>query len=287
MLEENVEARDLEERTLEERALSTSSAAVPRFALLIVALLVFIGLFGYSVHERNVAEGLAQENEKTAATLKDTRGQMDTLNAKLDALASAQQAAAVQPAAAHSGRARVVVRHAKPDPRWKKFQNQLDAQGKQIEDTRTDLVSTRTELQGSIAKTHDELVVLERKGERAYYEFDIDKSKQFAHAGPVGISLRKANTKHQYADLELMVDDRQMSKKHLNLYEPATFYPGEEQRPLELVINSISKNHIHGYISGPKYRTQDLTAMSGGSAAPEVSATIAGTPSVAPQLHRR
>jgi len=288
MLEENVEAREYEERTQEERAVSTSSAAVPRLGLLMVALLVFIGLFGYSVHERNVAEGLAQENEKTAATLKDTRGQMDALNAKLDAIASAQQAAAVQPAAVHSARARVVARHGgKPDPRWKKFQNQLDAQGKQIDDTRSDLVSTRTELQGSIAKTHDELVVLQRKGEKAYYEFDIDKSKQFAHAGPVGISLRKANTKHQFADLELMVDDRQMSKKHLNLYEPATFYPGEEQRPLELVINSISKNHIHGYISGPKYRQSDLTAMSGGSAAPEVSATIAGTSSAAPQLRRR
>jgi hypothetical protein len=288
MLEERVEARDQEEGMQEERAVSSSSAAVPRFASLIVALLVFIGLFGYSVHERNVAEGLAQENEKTAATLKDTRGQMDALNAKLDVIASAQQAAPVQPAAVHSGRARVVARHGgKPDPRWKKFQNQLDAQGKQIDDTRSDLVSTRTELQGSIAKTHDELVVLQRKGERAYYEFDIDKSKQFAHAGPVGISLRKANTKHQFADLELMVDDRQMSKKHLNLYEPATFYPGEEQRPLELVINSISKNHIHGYISGPKYRQQDLTAMSGGSAAPEVSATIAGTSSAPPQLRRR
>ena len=286
MLEERVETNEQEAREYEARAVSTSSAAAPRFALLIVALLVFIGLFGYSVHERNVAEGLAQENEKTVATLKDTRSQMDALNAKLDAIASAQQAAA-QPAVVRSPQARVVARHAKPDPRWKKFQNQLDAQGKQIDDTRTDLVATRTELQGSIAKTHDELVVLQRKGERSYYEFDIDKSKQFAHAGPVGISLRKANTKHQFADLELMVDDRQMSKKHLNLYEPATFYPGEEQRPLELVVNSISKNHIHGYISGPKYRAQDLTAMSGGSAAPEVSATIAGSANAAPQLRRR
>ena len=32
--------------------------------------------------------------------------------------------------------------------------------------------------------------------------------------------------------------------------------------PLELVINSISKNHIHGYISTPKYRQADLAAMS-------------------------
>ena len=76
-----------------------------------------------------------------------------------------------------------VVRLAKPDPRWKKFQTQLDAQGQALDATKQDLVSTRTELQGSIAKTHDEIVVLQRKGERNYYEFDIDKSKQFSTLG--------------------------------------------------------------------------------------------------------
>ena len=49
---------------------------------------------------------------------------------------------------------------------------QLDAQGQALDATKQDLVSTRTELQGSIAKTHDEIVVLQRKGERNYYEFD-------------------------------------------------------------------------------------------------------------------
>src|SRR5262249_4913215 len=117
-------------------------------------------------------------------------------------------------------------------------------------------------LQGSIAKTDEELVFLQRKGERNYYEFDLDKSKNFHTTGPVGISLRKANTKHLYADLELLVDDRQVSKKHLNLYEPVVFYPTDERRPLELVINSITKNHVRGYVSSPRYRTSELSAGS-------------------------
>jgi hypothetical protein len=33
------------------------------------------------------------------------------------------------------------------------------------------------------------------------------------HEGPFGIRLKKANSKHQYADLELMVDDRNLSQK--------------------------------------------------------------------------
>jgi hypothetical protein len=141
------------------------------------------------------------------------------------------------------------------------MQSQLDDQGKQIESTRQDLSTTRTELQGSIATTHEELVLLEKKGERSYYEFDLEKSGQFQHEGPVGVRLRKANTKHAYADLELLVDDFKLSKKHVNVYEPVVFYSGDRRLPVELVINGISKNHIHGYISEPKYKSADLEAM--------------------------
>jgi hypothetical protein len=213
----------------------------------------------------------AQLAAQIAAQMKDTRAQIDALNAKLDSLSAARQPsspAKKPPApAVHRNVIQPTGNRQKPDPRWKMMQSQIDsqgkqidAQGKQIESTRQEIVSTRTDLQGSIAKTHEELVVLQKKGERNYYEFDLDKSKNFHSAGPVGVSLRKANTKHQYADLELLVDDRQVSKKHLNLYEPVVFYPSDERQPVELVINSITKNHIHGYLSAPRYKTAELTA---------------------------
>jgi hypothetical protein len=142
------------------------------------------------------------------------------------------------------------------------MQTQLDAQGKAIETTRQDLSSARTELAGGIARNHEELVAFQKKGERNYFEFDLDKSKQFQRTGPVAISLRKANTKHMYADLELRVEDAQVSQKHVNLFQPVMFYAGEQGRPVELVINSIQKNHIHGYISAPKYTAAELAASS-------------------------
>lgn len=292
MLEEEKSHVELEPIESEEKQEFEASPSGFRFGALAVALLAFVGLFGYSIHERNLARQLAGQNDQTAVALKETRSQMDALNAKLDSLAAARQPVTATEASPAVHARPAVVRHSKPDPRWKKVQTQLDAQGKAIEEnrnnlesTRQDLSSARTELQGSIAKTHDELVVLQRKGERNYFEFDIDKSKQFSHAGPVGISLRKANTKHEYADLELMVDDLKMSKKHLNLYEPAMFYPGDESRPLELVINRISKNHIHGYISAPKYRNSELTATSNDSAA--APTTTAQDTTGAPQLQPR
>ena len=275
----------MEDAGLVQRTVVETSSPGFRLGVLIVVLAVFAGLFGYAMHKRNLAQQLTSDNQQTSATLKDTRAQMDALNAKLDGLISAQQQP-VKREAVHVSRAHVAVRHAKPDPRWAKFQAQLDSQSKAIDATQQELASTRTDLSGSIAKNHDELVALQRKGERNYFEFDLEKSKQFAHTGPFGISLRKANTKHQFADLELLVDDRDISKKHLNLYEPVVFYPDDEHQPLELVINSITKNHIHGYISAPKYRASELTAMSS-TPEPQTQVSDASGAPAAPQLRRR
>lgn len=240
--------------------------------MLAVLIVVVGGLFGYVLHQRSSVNRLSAENSQIVSLLKDTRAQMASLTSKLDAVTPSPQVMTQpnpaipsqkpEPARASARRTVVSKHHAANDPRFKRIQTQLDDQGRQIESTRQELASTRSDLQGSIAKTHEELVVLQKKGERNYYEFDLDKSKQFQRTGPVGISLRKASTKDMYADLKLMVDDAQLSKKHVNLFEPVMFYPGDESQPVELVINSIHKNHIHGYISGPKYTATELAAAS-------------------------
>ncbi len=239
-----------------------------RLGLIALALLCVITI-GYAWHQRSRSADLARQNDQIAAALKDTHGQIETLTAKMNALTAAQ--AAEKAAAEQAAAQRQAVRHAsarhvrRDDPRWKKMQSQLDAQGKAIESTQQDLTSAKTELSGSIARTHGELVTLERKGERNYYEFDLDKSKQFAHQGPVGIRLRKANMKNQYADLEILVDDAKLTQKHVNLFQPVIFYAADGQRPIELVINSVRKNHIHGYVSEPKYKQAELAAMAAGA----------------------
>jgi hypothetical protein len=237
-------------------------------ALGVVLIVTLAVLAGYAFHAHSVSRQLMVQNNALTASLASTRGQLDQLNTKLNSMAEEQQQPA-KPAAAHltaSSVAKPAPRHhagRAGDPRWKQLQGQISEQGRQIQDTRQELSSTRTELQGSIARTHDELVLMQRKGERNYFEFDVDKSGQFHHNGPIGVRLRKANTKHEYADLELMVDDFKVSKKHVNVFEPVVFYTPESQLPVELVINSISKNHIHGYVSEPKYKSSDLQAMAG------------------------
>ncbi len=242
----------------------------------VLMLIAFTAAMAYAFHERNSVKNLNARNAEMATALQQTRAQIDAINANVNALASQREAA--PPAPSPKPSAAEPVRHAirrravavrKDDPRWQKMQTQLDAQGKAIDATRQDLASARTELSGSIAKTHDELVVLEKKGERNYFEFDLDKAKQFQRAGQVGVRLRKANTKHQFADLDLLVDDVQLNKKHVNLYEPVVFYAEDNGRPIELVINSITKNHIRGYVSAPKYSANELAGAAPGGVAPQ------------------
>jgi hypothetical protein len=262
---------------MEDSPMQASLPALKRLAPFVAAVVIGGAGLGYAVHEHSAAQRLAAQNEQVSAALAATHNQLNDLAAKVNALASREATAPEQPAspapiagthhAAKPGAARV------PDHRLTKMQAQLDAQGKQIDATRGDLASTRTELTGSIAHTHDELVLLEKKGERSYYEFDLGKSKQFQREGPIEISLRKANQKNHYADLQLIVEDRTLVQKHVNAYQPVVFYSDKEQ-PIQVVINEVSKDHIHGYVSAPKYRQSELAAVDAGAnaaAAPDAS----------------
>ncbi len=250
-------------------------------AAIVAVAVTVLGAGAYSIHEHNVAQTAQTQNADMVASLRATNAQVEQLTAKLNELTAPKPAAEVpahrtvaKASGAHRAKTGAVIR--RDDPRFKKIQEQLAAQGKTLDDqgriidaTRQDLTNAKAELGDSIAKTHGELVVLQKKGERNYYEFSIDKSKQFSRVGPMGLRVRKANEKHQYADLELMVDDRTLQKKHVNLYEPAMFYMSDSDQPVQVVINSVTKNHIKGYIAEPKYRPGQLQAMSQGQEDPQ------------------
>jgi hypothetical protein len=264
---------------------SSLSGTVTRFravgaAILVAVLGVVAAVGAYAFHEHRVATQLAEQNSAVTSTLNATRDQMSALSTRLDAMNAeriAEKSAAPHNPIYRKPLTAASTRHRIDDPRWKKIQGQLDDQAKQIDSTRQDLTNTRTELQGSIATTHDELVMLEKKGERNYYEFDLGKAAQFQREGPVGIRLRKANTKHEYADLEMLVEDFKVSKKHVNIYEPVVFYSAERKLPVELVINNISKNHIHGYVSEPKYKETEVQAMANSPANNPAMGAASGT----------
>jgi hypothetical protein len=260
-----------------------AAAGSKRVVGYVAAALLCAGLGGYALHEHNAAQNLAAQNLQANVALNTTQHQLSDLAVRVNELAAVNAAQASLAAPAAQSPARVAparrpsaTHRIREDSRYKKLQAQLETQGKAIEQNRKDLEgdlsNTRTELNGSIAHTHDELVLLEKRGERSYAEFDLAKAKTFKREGPVELRLKKANSKHQYADLELMVDDRDLSQKHVNLYQPVMFYTPDSPQPVEIVINEVSKDRIHGYVSAPRYRKSELAAM----AAPASSSTQTG-----------
>ncbi len=252
-----------------------------------VALLVLAGLaFGYGYRQQILAGHLAAQQSMAAATINDMQGQLNTLTTKLNEMTAAQQAAEAAAAQKKASAANANGTGAKAvagkrttaeSKRLKELQARIDEQQKQLKDTqeqvaknRADLEgtlnSTRDELSGSIAKTHEELVVLQKRGERNYFEFDLTKSKQFQRFGPLTLSLRRTDAKHMNYDVSMVVDDNQLSKKRVNLYEPIWIHTENESQPVQVVVNKIGKNFVHGYISAPKYKPSELAA-SGATAA--------------------
>src|SRR4051812_3527635 len=140
---------------------TVNRTAVPKgpLAVVLAGVIAVGGLFGYSLHERGIATRLSAQNQELAASLKDTRGEIDSVTAKMNSLVEAQQQAAQQMEQARQRATRAAVQGRRgADTRLKKLQSALDEQARAIDATRQDLASTGTELRGSIARTHDELV---------------------------------------------------------------------------------------------------------------------------------
>jgi hypothetical protein len=264
-----------------------------------VALLVVAGIsIGYGYRQQIMVGHLAAQESAANATINDLQGQLNTLTGKMNDMAAAQQAATAAETAkstSQATKAAAAKRGGTTDKRYKQLQSQLEEQQKQLKDTqdlvaknRSDLEgslnSTRDDLNGSIAKTHEELVVLQKRGERSYFEFDLSKAKQFQRFGPLTLSLRRTDTKHMNYDLMMVVDDNQLSKKHVNLYEPIWIHTESEGQPVQVVVNKISKNLVHGYISAPKYKPGDLAAASANAATVTPAAAHPDAPNQTPQV---
>jgi cell division protein FtsB len=277
---------DRNEERVEKKWEGRAPATTTRWLVILGLLFLTAAIFGgqYAYQQSMATSDLSVQNQALHTTIDQMRNQIGTLTAKLDQINApppAQSPAASAPAANRA----TSPSSAAQDRRMKQVQSQLARQQKQLKETQDRLTaaksdlegqlgSTRDELNGSIAKTHEELVGLEKRGERKYYEFDLSKSKDFQREGPIQISLRKADSKHQSYDLMMLVDDYQLSKKKVDLYEPIWLHQTGQPQPVQVVVNKIDKNAIHGYVSAARYRDSDLASNATQPAADMTSRTI-------------
>jgi len=118
--------------------------------------------------------------------------------------------------------------------------------------TQNDLKMARSELGTLIARSHEDIEQLRRLGERDYVEFSIDGKNKPQKVGTFMVELRGTNVNKKRYNVALVVDDARIEKKNLPVNEPIFFHQGNDRRPMELVVNSVTKDKITGYISVPK-----------------------------------
>src|ERR1019366_6633780 len=118
--------------------------------------------------------------------------------------------------------------------------------------TQNDLKMARSELGTLIARNHEDVEQLRRLGERDYIEFTIDAKNKPQKVGSFMVELRGTNPTKKRYNVSLIVDDSRIERKNLPVNEPIFFHQGNDRRPLELVVNSVAKDKVTGYISVPK-----------------------------------
>lgn len=136
--------------------------------------------------------------------------------------------------------------------------------------TKSDLETTKSQLNrvvgdagvmsGLIATNHGELEVLKHKGDRNYFEFSLQKGAKPILVSSIKLQLKKVDDKRSRFTLNVSADDRSIEKKDKSLDEPVQFYSGKDPMLYEIVVNSMEKNKVSGYLSTPKGAPQPAAA---------------------------
>lgn len=147
-----------------------------------------------------------------------------------------------------------------------------EAVGTEVKEVKTDVANTRSELDktiaalkstqgdlgvqsGLIATNGKELAALKALGERNYFEFNLNKTKDPQRVGDIMLKLDKTDQKKNKFTVTVVADDKRVEKKDKGVNEPIQFYTSKARQPYEIVVNSVGKDKIEGYLSTPKVQT--------------------------------
>jgi predicted transcriptional regulator len=122
-----------------------------------------------------------------------------------------------------------------------------------------------TSLAERVGKNTDALAELRRRGERKVVEFDIRKSSspETWTVADVRVELRKADVGRSKYDVILHFDDRSVERKDLTVYQPVPFLVGRDNARYELVVTSVERDRIRGFLSMPTDSTLAANQVTG------------------------
>jgi cell division protein FtsB len=270
------------------------------FGVLFVALAA-MGFFGYTSQSRlsqelakaeDTNKQLIQRLDQANSSLADLKGHIEVTEEKLGmtqaelskAKSRAESIRKDQIAADQKISSQLTQVQKESEEKIGVVATDLGGAKKDIESTRNDLEATKGKLDraqgdmgvmsGLIARNHDDLEELRRRGERNYYEFTVPKTKTAQRVGPVQIALNRVDTKKSKYTMTVYADDKAIEKKDRTSGEPVQFYVKGTSRmsPYEIVVFDVGKNQITGYLSTPK------DGGSAGNAAPAPATAAPATP---------
>jgi len=281
------------------------SAGTPRwisvlFGMVIAGLTVVV-YFGYTTQAR-LSQDLANQEEKN----KILSAQLDQANSRIADLKSqveitmqrmglTQSELAKAKSRAEDIRKEQQAADQELTTQIKASQEQIGAVASEVGGTKKDLEATKSDLEttkgklergmgdmnvmsGLIAHNRDDLEELRRRGDRNYYEFTLQKTKNAQRVGPVQISLNRTDPKKSKYTITVIADDKTIEKRDKTSGEPVQFYVKGSSRmaPYEIVVFDVGKNQITGYLATPKDSGAPAPAAApapSASAAPATPAT--------------
>lgn len=147
----------------------------------------------------------------------------------------------------------------------------VDATKTDVATTKTDLQATKARLEstigdlgvqsGLVAHNRDELEMLKHKSGREYFDFTLVRGKPPTRVSTVSLQLRKVDPKKNRFTLNVLSDDKTVQKRDRNTDEPLQFYTGKDHRLYELVVFTVNKNQVTGYLSTPKQERQSVSQL--------------------------
>ncbi len=262
---------------------SRSMSPLARNLLLAIAALYIIGssYFLYDMRTRLIkAEaGLAAANtqqDETADQLKTTRASVEALGTKLG-MTSEELAKRTQELSRAQAQAAAKLSKAQQEQgqELSKVSGDVTTVKTDLGGAKTDIASTKTDLEetkkklestigdlnvqsGLIAHTRDDLEFLKHKGDRNIYEFTLTKGRP-QPVSTISLQLKKADRKKGKFTMNVIADDRTIEKKDRTLFEPMQFYTGRDRLLYEVVVMSVDKDKITGYLSAPKNAPQPVS----------------------------
>ena len=144
----------------------------------------------------------------------------------------------------------------------------------QVSGVKTNLESTNAKLNsvigdlgvqsGLIAHSRDELELLKHRNDRTYYEFTLLRGKPPTRVSTVSLQLKSVDPKKNRFTLSVLADDKTVEKRDRNTEEPLQFYTGKDHQSLyEIVVLTVTKNQVTGYLSTPQQAPQSASLPPG------------------------